>query len=150
MTQLPKEAAQAAGLKLSAYLRAGMLAGIGAALLNVVIYTIMVFASEYDMEPVVAGSIVAASLLPNLLAAVVYFFLRRFISPARLVLTAGILIFVLVSILPHLGIGPAPSPALSVLPEGFDLFTVPLHLVFGLSGIFLMPWLIERESLRSK
>ena len=34
---------------------------------------------------------------------------------------------------------------LDALPDGFDLVTVPLHIVFGLTAVLLMPWLVTRK-----
>lgn len=126
------------------YLKAGLIAGLVSAVLNNVIYFIMIAVGGYEWVPVITVSIMVASFLPNLLASVAYFILSRFTSRAWLIMTIGIAAFVLISVLPHLGIGPAPSPALAALPEGFDLVTVPLHIVFGLAAIFLLPWLVAK------
>lgn len=144
MTTAQKDQAALKDMPFARYLAAGLLAGLAAALLNILIYLVMISAGGHEWSPLIAGSILVASLLPNLVAAAAYFLLVRLVRPARLVLTVGITVFVLVSTLPHLGIGPAPSPALAALPEGFDLLTVPLHLVFGLTGIVFMPRLVER------
>jgi hypothetical protein len=127
------------------FLWAGLLAGLVAAVVNIIVYLVMINAGGYAWAFVVAFSILIASLLPNLLAAALYFILTR-LTPrwAWPLLAVGVVLFVLVSVLPHLGIGPAPSPALAALPEGFDLVTVPLHVVFGLTAITVMPWLVTR------
>ena len=130
---------------ISKYLKAGLLAGLASAILNNVIYIVMIGIGGYDWVMIVAVSILMASFLPNLLASILYFILSRVTQKARLILTIGVVTFVIVSILPHLGIGPAPSPALTALPEGFDQVTIPLHFVFGLSAIFLMPWLVAKD-----
>jgi hypothetical protein len=131
------------------YLKAGLVAGLVAAVLNVVIYSVLVVVGGHSWAGIVAGSILAASLLPNLLAAVLYFGLSRLTRQARLFLTIGVTAFVLVSILPHLGVGPAPSPALAALPEGFALVTVPLHIVFGLTAVLIMPRLVGNGRLET-
>ena len=130
---------------LAKYLIAGLIAGLISAVLNNIIYLIMISVEGYDWLPVIAVSILLASFLPNIVAALLYFLLSAINRRARLILTFGIVAFVLISVLPHLGIGPAPSPALAALPEGFDLVTIPLHLVFGLTAIFLMPWLVAKD-----
>ena len=130
--------------KIPAYLKAGLLAGLVAAILNNISYLIMTVIGGFTWLPVIAVSILVASFLPNLVAAVAYFTLSLFTKYAYLLLAVGVILFVLTSVLPHLGIGPAPSPALAALPEGFDLVTVPLHIVFGLTAISLMPWLVKR------
>ncbi len=127
------------------YVTAGLLAGLAAALLNIVIYLVVAGAGGHGLELVVVGSILVASLLPNLLAALLYFILSRLTRHARPLLTLAVAAFVVVSVLPHLGIGPAPSPALAALPAGFDLVTIPLHLVFGLTAILVMPRLVDRR-----
>lgn len=127
------------------FLKAGLIAGLVSAVLNNIIYLIMIAVGDHRWMPVIAVSILVASFLPSLLASIAYFLLSRFTQRAWLIMTMGIVAFVLISILPHLGVGPAPSPALAALPEGFDLVTVPLHIVFGLAAIFLMPWLVARE-----
>jgi hypothetical protein len=127
------------------YLKAGLIAGLAAAIVNIIIYSGLVGLGGHDWVIVVAVSILAASLLPNLLAALVYVVLSRLTQYARPLLTIAVTAFVLVSILPHLGIGPAPSPALAALPERFDLVTVPLHIVFGLTAVFIMPWLVKKN-----
>ena len=126
------------------YLKAGLLAGIVAAIINNIIYAVMITVGGFAWIPLIAVSILVASFLPNLIASVAYFILSLFSKQAYLLLAVGIIIFVLISVLPHLGIGPAPSPALAALPEGFDLVTVPLHVVFGFTAILLMPWLAKR------
>ncbi|KAA3642981.1 MAG: hypothetical protein DWQ07_20885 [Chloroflexi bacterium] len=128
------------------FLRTGLYAGLVAAVLNILIYLVITSIGGYGWAAVILVSILVASLLPNLLAALAYFGLSYVTSKARLLLAIGVTVFVLISVLPHLGIGPAPSPALSMLPEGFDIITVPLHIVFGLTAIFVMPWLLARSS----
>jgi hypothetical protein len=127
------------------YLKAGLLAGGAAALLNILIYLVIMRAGGHGFSGLIIGSILVASLLPNLLAALAYLVLSRLTRFSRPVLTLGITAFVLISILPHLGIGPAPSPALAALPDGFDLITIPLHIVFGLTAVFIMPWLVDKK-----
>lgn len=134
-----------AGLKLALFLRAGIIAGVAAAGINILIYLSLVFFGGHNWTWMIVLSILFASLLPNLLAALAYFVLSRLTKFAFPLLVAGVVGFVLVSILPHLGIGPAPSPALSQLPAGFDLITVPLHIIFGLSAILIMPRLATKE-----
>jgi hypothetical protein len=36
---------------------------------------------------------------------------------------------------------------LAALPEGFELVTVPLHIVFGLTAVLIMPRLIRNGRL---
>ena len=134
---------QAAGI--GRYIAAGLLAGTAAFILNNIIYLIMTAIGGFSWDFLTAASIVLASLLPNLLAALAFFGLSRFTGRARLLLTVGVIVFVLVSVLPHLGIGPPPSPALETLPDGFDLVTIPLHIVFGLTAILIIPWWVERN-----
>lgn len=98
----------------------GLYAGFVAASLNILIYLTIIWIGGYDSEMVVFLSILVASLLPNLLAAVAYYSLLRITTKARSLFTIGVGIFLLVSILPHVGVGPPPSPALSLLPENFD------------------------------
>jgi hypothetical protein len=129
------------------YVGAGLLAGAAAAILNNIIYLIMIALGGFGWDPLTAVSIVIASLLPNLLAALAFFGLSRFTRRARLLVTIGVIVFILVSVLPHLGIGPPPSPALEALPDGFDLVTIPLHIVFGLTAILLLPWVVERSQV---
>ena len=128
------------------FLKAGLYAGLVAAALNILIYLVITMLGGYAWALVIVISILVASLLPNLLAALAYFGLSYVTDKARLLLTVGVIVFVLISVLPHLGVGPAPSPALSMLPEGFDIITVPLHIVFGLTAIFVMPRLLTRTS----
>ena len=142
-TPLEHKGFQAAGIW--RYIAAGLLAGAAAVLLNNIIYLIMTALGGFAWDLLTAGSIVAASLLPNLLAALAFFALTRFTDRARLILTLGVLVFVLVSVAPHLGIGPPPSPALAALPDGFDLVTIPLHIVFGLTAILIIPWWVEQS-----
>jgi len=128
------------------YLKAGLLAGIASAIVNNILYALLVVLGGHTWQPVVAVSVLVASFLPSLLASVVYFVLKRVIPTyARIILTVAVVAFVLISILPHLGIGAAPSEALSLLPAGFDIVTVPLHIVFGLAATVLMPWLAARD-----
>lgn len=134
--------------RLTSYLKAGLLAGLVSAILNNIIYFIMITAGGFGWVLVIAISILVASFLPNILASIAFWGLSKITHLARLILTIGIVVFVLISVLPHLGIGPAPSPALAALPEGFDLVTVPLHLVFGLTAIFLMPWIVSKNTDR--
>ncbi len=98
----------------------GLYAGFVAASLNILIYLTIIWIGGYDSEMVVFLSILVASLLPNLLAAVAYYSLLRITTKARSLFTIGVGIFLLVSILPQVGVGPPPSPALSLLPENFD------------------------------
>jgi ABC-type Co2+ transport system permease subunit len=133
------------GPAFSRYLLAGLIAGLVSAVLNNIIYFLLVLLGGHAWALVVAASILIASFLPNLIGAIAYFLLRKITSHARIILSLGVGAFVIVSVLPHLGIGPAPSPALAALPEGFDLVTVPLHIVFGLTAIFLMPRLVTSE-----
>jgi hypothetical protein len=142
-TALKQNRSQAAGI--GRHLAAGLLAGTAAFILNNIIYLIMTAIGGFDWDLLTAASIVLASLLPNLIAALVFFGLTRFTKRARLLLTVGVIVFVLVSVLPHLGIGPPPSPALEALPDGFDLVTIPLHIVFGLTAIVIIPWFVERS-----
>jgi hypothetical protein len=128
------------------YWKAGLIAGLVAAFLNIFIYLIMITIGGHYWDLMTAGSILVASLLPNLLAALFYFVLSYLTRRARTLLTIVVIMFVVISVLPHLGIGPAPSPALSALPEGFVLLTVPLHIVFGLAAIFIMPWLVAKKT----
>jgi hypothetical protein len=93
----------------------------------------------------VAASILIASFLQNLVAAIAYYFLQKITRHARTILAWGVSAFVILSVLPHLGIGPAPSPALAALPVGFDLVTVPLHLVFGLTAVLWIPRFVNRH-----
>jgi hypothetical protein len=132
-------------LKGKNYWQAGLLAGVVAAILNVVLYLIMIGMGGHDWALVIVGSILVASLLPNLIAALAYYGLGRLTRRPRPLLTIAVGVFVLISVLPHLGIGPAPSPALEALPEGFDLLTIPLHIVFGLTAVFIMPWLVAKN-----
>lgn len=127
------------------YLKAGLMAGLISAVLNNIIYAIMIGVGGYDWVLVIAVSVLVASLLPNILASIAFFLLSQYTQRARRILTIGIVAFVLISVLPHLGIGPAPSPALAALPEDFNLVTVPLHIIFGLSATFLMPWLVLKD-----
>jgi len=127
------------------YMKAGLLAGLVAAVLNNLLYIIIINIVGKTWVLAVAVSILVASLIPNLLAALLYFGLSRLTHRARHILTIAVGIFVLISILPHLGIGPAPSSALEVLPEGFELVTIPLHIVFGLTAITLIPWLAAKN-----
>jgi hypothetical protein len=131
-------------------LTAGLVAGLAAGVLNIVIYLVMIAFGGHDWSFLIVGSILIASLLPNLLAALAFFVLARLTKFARPIMTLGVVAFVLISVLPHLGIGPAPSPALAALPEGFDLLTVPLHLVFSLTAILLMPWLVKRRQAKGR
>ena len=131
----------------SDYLKAGLLAGAIAATVNILIYLALVLFGGPDWVTVIIVSILIASVLPNFLASLAYYGLSRLTKKwAYPLLVLGVLAFVLISILPHLGIGPAPSSALSLLPEGFDLVTVPLHIVFGLSAILIVPKLISKIS----
>ncbi len=132
-------------LKAKQVLHAALMAGAAAAIVNILIYLIMIAVGGHDWSVMIMVSILMASLLPNLIAAVAYYGLSRLTDKARPILTIGVAAFVLISILPHLGIGPAPSPALAALPEGFDLLTVPLHIVFGLTAVTVMPWLASKE-----
>ncbi len=145
MTDIKRDPAAGRTAGLLRYLAAGILAGLASAVLNNIIYLFVINLGGHDWVPVVAISILAASFLPNLAAAVAYFILAMITQRARALLTIGITAFVLISILPHLGIGPAPSPALAALPEGFDLVTVPLHIVFGVTAVTLMPWYVNRD-----
>lgn len=131
---------------LTSYLKAGVIAGIVSAVLNNIIYLIMITVGGYEWVFMIAVSILVASFLPNILASIALWGLSKITHLARPILTIGIVVFVLISVLPHLGIGPAPSPALAALPEGFDLVTVPLHLVFGLTAIVLIPWLVAKDT----
>ena len=133
-------------MKISLFLKAGGLAGLIAAGLNILIYIGLVLFGGHQWEFLIVISILIASLLPNLLAGLAYFGVYRLDKWAVPILTIGVTAFVLISILPHFGIGPAPSPALSMLPAGFDRITVPLHIVFGLSAILIMPRLVVKMS----
>ncbi len=143
-TALERNRLQAAGL--GRYLRAGLIAGAAAAVLNIILYFVIIRIGGHQGDVLTVVSISVASLLPNLIAALAYFGLARITRWARPLLSLGVVVFVLVSVLPHLGIGPPPSPALDALPEGFDLVTIPLHIVFGLTAIFVMPWWVARDS----
>lgn len=145
MAERPVAVVAARSGRFQAFLVGGLLAGLAAVILNILIYLIAITVGGHRWDLVTVGSILLASLLPNLLAAVAFYALARLTHWARLLLTIGVGLFVLVSVLPHLGVGPAPSPALAALPEGFDLVTVPLHFAFGLTAILLMPWLVERR-----
>jgi hypothetical protein len=123
----------------SRYLIAGLQTGLAAVGINVVIYLIMIAVGGHSFSVLIIGSIIVASFLPCLLGAVALFLLDRFVPRARLIFTLGVIIVIGASVLPHLGIGPPPSPALGALPEGFDLLTIPLHLVAGLLIVFLLP-----------
>ena len=83
MTQtiLPQQRAQTTGM--GRYLAASLVAGAAAAILNNLIYLIMIafVDSEWDLLTVV--SITIASLLPNLLAGLLFWFLARFTTRAR-------------------------------------------------------------------
>ncbi|HSH03646.1 MAG TPA: hypothetical protein VLL52_14090 [Anaerolineae bacterium] len=131
---------------LKKYLQAGLLAASAAALLNLTIYLTMMLTTNNPIDPLTLGSILIASFLPNLIATLALFTLTRWlpIPHARPLYTLGITLLVLSSILPHLGIGPAPSPALAALPPGFNLMTIPLHLIGGLFAIFVIPYLLNR------
>ncbi len=142
-TALGHKRSRAAGI--GRYIVAGLIAGAAAAIVNNAIYLIMISLGGFNWDILTVASITLASLLLNLLAALVFFGLSRLTSRARLLLTIGVTAFVLVSILPHLGVGPPPSPALEALPDGFDLMTIPLHIVFGLSAIVVIPWIVERS-----
>ena len=131
---------------LNRYLRAGLFAGLIAAAINILIYLALVFFGGHDWAVMIVLSILLASLLPNLIAALAYFLLSKYTIIAFPVLVVGVVAFVLISILPHLGVGPAPSPALSQLPAGFELITVPLHIIFGLSAILIMPRLLSKNT----
>lgn len=145
MTELNTNGATDSSPSISKYIKAGLIAGSVSAILNNLIYIIMIIVGGYDWVSIIAISILIASFLPNLVASIAYFKLSRVTHRARLNLTIGIIAFVLISVLPHLGIGPAPTPAMEALPEGFDLVTVPIHMVFGLTAISLMPWLVTRD-----
>ena len=124
------------------FLRAGLIAGFVAAIINIAIYSIMMAANGMATELIVFGSILVASFLPNLLSALLYALLMRNVPRPRVFLTSAVIIFVFISILPHLGIGPAPTSALTALPEGFDVLTVPLHIVFGMTAVTILPALV--------
>ena len=126
-------------------LRAGFLSGLVASSINLLIYCFLILKGGHALDSTIILSIFVASLLPNLLAAFAYLGLSNLTTRALLLTRTGVVVFVLTSILPHLGIGPAPSPALSLLPEGFDLITVPLHIVFGLTAIVIMPKLATNK-----
>lgn len=126
------------------YVEAALLAGAVAVGVNLLIYLAMALLGGPPWSGLIVGSIAVASLLPNLLAGAALFAFSRFTPWPRLLMTLGVAAFVLISILPHLGIGPPPSPALAALPESFDLLTVPLHLVFGLTAILLLPRFVRR------
>lgn len=133
---------RAAGL--SRYVKAGLLAAGVSAIINVITYLIMINAGGYGWELMIVASVMVASLIPSLLGAAALFGLTRFTDYARSIYSLGVIALILVSVLPHLGIGPAPSPALAALPEGFDLMTIPLHVTAGLVAIFVIPWLVVR------
>lgn len=133
------------GAGIGRYVRAGLLASVVAAIVNVITYLIMINVGGHSWEMMVVVSVMAASLIPSLLGAAVLFGLTRFTDWAWPLYSVAIVVLILVSVLPHLGIGPAPSPALGALPEGFDLMTIPLHITAGLVAIFLIPWLATRE-----
>ena len=130
---------------LGTYVKAGLVASVVAAVINVITYLIMINLGGYNWEMMVVVSVMAASLIPSLLGAAVLFRLTRFTDWAWPVYSVAIVVLILTSVLPHLGIGPAPSPALAALPENFDLMTIPLHVTAGLVAIFLIPWLVARE-----
>ena len=131
--------------KFGNYVRAGLLASVVAAIANVITYLIMIVVGGHSWEMMVVVSVMAASLIPSLLGATVLYGLSRFTDWAWPIYSAAIVVLILVSVLPHLGIGPAPSPALGALPEGFDLMTIPLHITAGLVAIFLIPWLVTQK-----
>ncbi len=126
-------------------MKAGLLASVVAAVINVITYLIMINLGGYGWEMMIVASVMVASLIPSLLGAAALFGLTRFTDWAWPVYSVAIVVLILTSVLPHLGIGPAPSPALAALPENFDLMTIPLHVTAGLVAIFVIPWLVVRE-----
>ena len=145
MTQSRGETNHLKDYGLSRYLTAGLLTGLIAGVINIITYLILIGLGGFAWDLLTVASIAVASLVPSLLGALVLFGLSRFLKKPRIWFSLVVVVLVMVSVLPHLGIGPPPSPALAALPEGFDLMTIPLHFTAGLLAIFILPWLVTRR-----
>ncbi len=68
----------------------------------------------------------------------------------RLIQDLGFAAFVVTSILSHVSLGPAPSPALAALPAGLARVTMSLRPIFGLAALLVVPFAVTGLSGRDE
>ncbi len=77
-----------------------------------------------------------SSIIPLLLAGVVYFLLEKYTSKGSLIFTITALILTVLSIYPNLQ---ATLPDGTAAPQNFALLSIPMHFIAGLAAAFGIP-----------
>lgn len=131
------------------YIYVGLIAGIVTAIVNNIyslIYTSMTtFAIYTIINPI---SITLASIIPMVVAAIIYFGLNRFSTKALLIFSVGTVFFTLISLSGPLG---NQLPDGTPIPAGFAALTIPMHVFAGVFAVICIPRFVKKnESQRSK
>ena len=125
------------------FLIGGLIAGVVAAIINnlyAYVYTAITGVSV--PEVIHFGSITGASILPAVVASLVYFALSRFTPKATLVFIGIGIVFTLFSF----G-GPLQSqlPDGTPTPPGFAGLTLPMHLIAGVVVVYTLVKYVSRN-----
>ncbi|MEI7905850.1 MAG: hypothetical protein WCI84_00685 [Bacteroidota bacterium] len=126
------------------YLYSGIIAGSVAAVLNNLYNSMYSSLTSFAIASVINPiSISLGSVIPMIVAAVVYFGLVKITTKALLVFVIGTALFSLLSIA-----GPLASqlPDGSPTPHGFAALTIPMHIISGFCAIFIIPRVVAAEA----
>lgn len=111
----------------------GLVAGLSAALISIIFYySYLALSSAAAYSEVNIVSITIASVIPNLIGAIGYWVLMRFMPGMGALFVAGGLLLGVLSSIPNFVAAPYPNP-------GFAIATVPLHLFAAIACVVIIP-----------
>jgi hypothetical protein len=119
------------------FLSAGIIAGGGAALFNNLYNSVYTSVTMFSIPEIINPiSILFASVIPLVVAAIVFFGLTKYSSKAYLIFAVGTALFSLLSIIGPLG---TQLPDGRLIPAGFAALTIPMHFIAGLCAVVIIP-----------
>jgi hypothetical protein len=124
-------------------LKAALVAGIITAAVNLAYYFIYTSAVGIGPSPINAGSTTGASIMPLLLAGVVYFFVAGKLKNGKSIFTILALVLGLLSLWSAFQ---TQLPDGTTAPEGFAALSAPMHLIATAAAAFGIPYFANKFS----
>ena len=124
-------------------LKAALAAGVVAALLNLVYYFIYTSAVGIGPSPINPVTTIGASVLPLLVAGVVYFFVGGKLKNGNTIFTIGAIVLGLLSLVSSFQ---TQLPDGTTAPEGFAILSGPMHLIAAIAAAFGIPFFVNKFS----
>lgn len=124
-------------------LKAALAAGVVAAVLNLVYYFIYTAAIGIGPSPINPVSTIGASIVPLIVAGVLYFFIAGKLKNGKTIFTIVTVVLGLLSLASSFQ---TQLPDGTTAPEGFAVLSAPMHIIAAAAAAFGIPYFANKFS----